>query len=194
MYLEEEFFNRPSPTVAADLIGKTLIRFIGGQPAMSGLIVETEAYLPEGDAGSHSIRGHTRATTALFQGPGTLYIHPMRRHVGMDVVTLGPGTPSSVLIRALQPLTGIPLMQTNRNTENLTHLASGPAKLCHALGITKALYGLNITHPDTPLKITAAPSLPTTSLTITPRIGLNRGAHLPLRFCLAGSPYLSRRS
>jgi len=182
------FFSQPAPVLAEALLGCLLASRIGGTP-VAGRIVEVEAYLREGDAAAHSARGKTPANAALFAPPGTLYIHPMRQRCGIDLVALD----GSVLLRALEPVCGRETMAMRRGTTVPRLLASGPARLSEALGITRALDGLAITDPDSPLSLHAGHGAGERPIHKTARIGLTRAAHLDLRFILAGSPWLSRR-
>lgn len=180
MSLPEAFFHKTPAELAQALLGQELTHFLPEGKILSGLIVETEAYLLENDAASHGFRrGHTPATAALFGPPGTLYIHPMRQYVGLDIVALG----GSVLLRALQPLQGFA-----PNTPPA--LTSGPGKLCKAMAITKNLYGHNLLNPACPLKLLPRPitHLPV----ITRRVGITQNKEAPLRFCIPHHPSLSR--
>jgi DNA-3-methyladenine glycosylase len=154
MKLGRDFFDRPAPEVARALLGCVLV-FEGKR----GRIVETEAYLFEGDAASHQARGETPATRALRMGPGTVYIHPMRAYVGMDIVARG----GSVLLRAL----------------DIPH-AEGPGKLCRAMGITRALYGLNVA--DGPIRVEAGTPVADAEVITGARVGLSKAVELELRF------------
>lgn len=189
--LDEAFFARPSPVVAAALLGKILRHTLSSGQILSGIIVETEAYLPENDLAAHGSRGLTKLTAPLFQAGGTIYIHPMRHHLCLDIVAATPGVPAGVLIRALQPLEGIEAMHQLRKTTNPFNLASGPGKLCQALAISRALNGLSVTASQ--LQVLHQPDVATDQIATSQRIGITKSTHLPLRFTLAGSPYLSRR-
>jgi DNA-3-methyladenine glycosylase len=169
IYLSQYFFMRPPEQVAYDLIGTILV--MGDKQA---IITETEAYLAAGDAAAHNTRyGRTPAREALYGPAGTLYIHAMRAYVGMDIVTEGEGAPSSVLIRAVEPLAGF--------AEGITALhMNGPGKLCQAFGITRAMYGLNVADERCPLRL--LPRTREVTVQSTARIGLARNADAPLRF------------
>lgn len=188
------FFARPPEVVAPALIGKILCHTLPSGQTLSGIIVETEAYLPENDLAAHGTRGHTKATSPLFQAGGTIYIHPMRQHLCLDLVAATPGVPAGVLIRALEPLEGIEVMMERRRTANLFNLANGPGKLCQALAITRGLGGLNVTHPGCPLQVFNQPDYAEESIGKTMRIGLSKSTELLLRYTLKQSPYLSRRA
>jgi DNA-3-methyladenine glycosylase len=176
-----DFFARDARSVAAGMIGLELT--VNG---VGGLIVETEAYLPD-DPASHSFRGPTARNAAIFSGPGASYVYLIYgRHWCLNAVCL-PG--SAVLIRALEPTVGLDVMRARRATADTRKLCSGPGRLAEALGITRAADGLSLLAP--PFALTpCGRSFP---LLTGPRIGITRAADLPWRFGAACSPFLSRR-
>ena len=108
--LPRSFYDRSPATVARELLGKALLRRLDGQ-WLGGWIVETEAYLSDGDLASHSARGRTRGNAAMFGPPGTLYVYPIHAKYCMNAVTESDGTGSAVLIRAMEPVWGIDRMR-----------------------------------------------------------------------------------
>ena len=192
--LSTDFFDRDPILVARELIGTILIRTIGGV-AVGGRIVETEAYLPLNDEAAHGARGKKKRNAALYMGPGTIYVHAMHRQFCLDIVTQDRTKPGSILIRAIEPTHGAELMRANRGTNELTVLTSGPGRLCQALAITKKLDQCNVAEIGCPLRI-LAPLAGGAEVTViqTPRIGLTKARDLMLRFCSAGSLFLSRKS
>src|ERR1700722_1537382 len=137
--------ERPTDTVklAPYLIGKTLVHDLP-QGRISGRIVETEAY-PVGDAAGHAFTGRSLANNSLFLVRGTAYVRFTYGscwlfNVASELVGVGAG----VLIRALEPLEGIALMERNRGISRLRDLARGPGRLAQALGIDKTLAGLDL--------------------------------------------------
>ena len=178
---DKSFFARSALDVAAAMIGLELT-FDG----VGGIIVETEAYLPD-DPASHSFKGPTARNASMFAGPGTSYIYLIYGlHWCLNAACL-PG--SAVLIRALEPTQGLDRMQERRGTRDLRLLCSGPAKLAQALGLTRAHDGTSVIEAPFTLK---AP-LDRPPLVTGPRIGISRAADRPWRFGKANSPYLSRR-
>ncbi len=178
------FFCRPVAEVARDLIGVTLLR-----DGVGGLVVETEAY-DRLDPASHSFAGRTRRNAAMFGPPGHAYVY---RSYGIHwclnlVCGLEPG--SAVLIRALEPRLGIPLMRERRNGAVLRDLCRGPGRLCQALAVTDALDGQPL--DGSPFRL--ARSRGVQAVIAGPRIGITRGVETPWRFALEGSAFVSRTS
>jgi DNA-3-methyladenine glycosylase len=189
--LPREFYLRPTREVARDLLGCLLVHRVGGEDLM-GRLVETEAYLAEGDPGCHAARGKTERNAPMFGPPGTIYVYLIYgMHLCMNLVTRPEGTPEAVLLRAAEPLTGIETMRKQRGREALKDLCSGPAKLCEAFGVTLEDDGGDITSDG--LFVAEAPARPD-EIAVTTRIGLGEGsgASLMLRYLIPDSPWLSR--
>lgn len=143
--LPREFYTQPVLTIAREAIGKILVhRSAEGEAA--GRIVETEAYRGPLDLASHSSRGLTRRTAAMFGPPGHAYVYLLYgMSWAMNLVTAPEGTPHAVLIRALEPVRGLELMaRRRRRSSDSRELTNGPGKLTHALGITSAQYGFDL--------------------------------------------------
>jgi len=155
----------------------------------SGRIVETEAYVV-GDAAGHAYRGMTRRNRSLFLEPGHAYVYlaygsSYMLNVSSEMRGIGAG----VLIRALEPLDGIPIMRLNRGIERLRDLARGPGRLTAALRVDRWLDGLDLCR-DGPLCLGRGDHEPgETGQSI--RIGISRDASRLLRFYLRGSPFVS---
>lgn len=176
-----DFFARPSETVAADLIGVTMLFEGAGGP-----IVETEAY-HEGDAASHSYRGRTPRNGAMFGPPGHVYVYRIYGiHWCVNFVCL-PG--SAVLIRALQPDFGLEAMRQRRGEMALRLLCSGPGRLTEALGITGSHDGLSLFAPPFELR----PRNGNVQISVGTRIGITKAIEAPLRFGAQASPFLSKK-
>ena len=175
------FFDREVTLVARELLGATFL--VDG---VGGVIVETEAYHPT-DPAAHSFRGETPRNRSMFLGPGRVYVY---RSYGIHwCVNFVCGGAAAILIRALEPTTGLEIMAGRRGTGVPRELCSGPGKLTEALGITKAQDGLMLDSPP----FTFIPALEQMPIVIGPRIGITKAVELPWRFGLAGSAYLSRR-
>jgi DNA-3-methyladenine glycosylase len=174
--------------VARDLLGKVLVH---GPTA--GIIVETEAYLGGEDLAAHSARGLTQRTRVIFGPPGHAYVYLIYgMYECLNLVVERDGWPGCVLIRALEPVSGVELMRVRRgSTRKLEQLANGPAKLTLALGITRAHNGADVTRG--PLVVREAACAGEMEIEVTPRIGITRSAELPLRFVMAGNRFVSAR-
>ncbi len=184
--LEAAFFERRVHLVARDLIGCRL--FYGG---CGGTIVETESYERD-DPACHAYVGLTRRTEVLFGPPGRAYVYlSYGIHSLLNAVAEPDGEAAAVLIRALEPSTGLEAMRARRGEDRAdTELCSGPGKLTAALGI-----GLDANATD----LTAAPFmlLPreegwSGEVVTSPRVGITKAVDRPWRFSLAGSPFVSR--
>ena len=202
--LPASFYRRSTVEVARDLLGAVLYHR-DPEGITAGRIVETEAYLCD-DAACHASRGLTPRNAAMFGPPGRSYIYLI---YGMyhcfNVVTAPRGVGEAVLIRALEPLAGLPLMAVRRGTDKPKALCSGPGKLVIALGIAGLPNGSDLR--TGPLAILPPESFPWTepspdaedggkgggrgNIKVTTRIGITKDAHLPLRFHLEGNLYVS---
>jgi DNA-3-methyladenine glycosylase len=175
-------------TLARYLIGKILVRELPDGIA-SGRIVETEAYVV-GDAAGHAYRGMTQRNRSLFLERGHAYVYVAYGISNMlNVSSEKPGIGAGVLIRALEPLEGIPIMQLNRGIEGLRDLARGPGRLTVALRIDRSLDGLDLCRKG-PLWLRHDEREPG-KIGKSVRIGISRDADRLLRFYLRGSPFVS---
>ena len=177
--------------LARFLIGKTVVRALP-EGLVSGRIVETEAYII-GDAAGHAYRGMTPRNRALFLERGHAYIYVAYGISSMlNVSSEAPGIGAGVLIRALEPLEGIPIMQLNRGVERLRDLTRGPGRLAAALRIDRRLDGLDLCRKG-PLWL--GPGEDETGkigqIGTSTRIGISRDKDHLLRFYLRDSPFLS---
>ena len=182
------FFGRPAIELARDLLGCVLVH---GKAA--GMIVETEAYLGLDDLAAHASRGKTERTKVLFGPPGRAYVYFIYgMHECLNVVADRTGTPGCVLIRALEPLCGLPGMYERRKWQGPNvGLANGPGKLTQALAITRKQYGQRLDKGE--LTIRRWREKPVFEIRVTPRIGIKECADWPLRFIWAGHPCVSKR-
>ncbi|MDQ6985912.1 MAG: DNA-3-methyladenine glycosylase [Candidatus Dojkabacteria bacterium] len=186
--LENTFFNRDATLVAKDLLGKLLVRKLG-ERIISGVIVETEAYLGANDPAAHSFIGKTERTKVLFGPAGYAYIHSMHGQNLLDITCSEINDPVSVLIRALEPIEVIDLMQKFRSKEKLKDLTTGPGKLCKAMDIDKSFYGLDLTNKDSTLFIVENDS--EYEVMESERIGISKGKEHILRFFIKRNKFVS---
>jgi len=182
--LQRSFFLRPTLTVARDLLGRTLVRLLDGQ-RLAGRISEVEAYIGEDDLASHAARGLTPRNRAMYGSGGLAYVYLIYgMHHCLNVVTEEEGFPAAVLIRALQPLEGLALLQSRRPGRPLRSLTDGPAKLCQALAIDRRLDGYDLTAGEE-LWLEAGAPVSEAAVRATPRINVGGDAQaraVPWRF------------
>lgn len=173
--LPHSWFDRPASDVAFDLIGaQLLVRGIGGR------IVETEAYTSD-DPAAHTFRGPTARNRSMFGPPGRAYVYRSYGiHWCLNSVT---ARGSGVLIRALEPLSGLDAMKERRGLNDVLRLCRGPGCVGQALGLRPEDDGGDI------LTILRGPPV---DVVTGPRIGISRAVDVPWRFGLRGSPFLSR--
>ena len=174
--------------LARTLIGKLVVRELP-EGLVSGRIVETEAYVV-GDAAGHGYRGMTPRNRSLFLERGHAYVYlaygiSMMLNVSSEAAGIGTG----VLIRALEPLEGIAIMQQNRGVERLRDLARGPGRLASALRIDRSLDGLDLCRQG-PLWLANDDRDPG-EIGQSIRIGITKDADRLLRFYVRGSPFVS---
>lgn len=186
------YYARETEVVARDLLG-AIVECHTPAGVAGGRVVETEAYLGEHDPACHAVVGRTARTSALYGPPGIAYVYFIYgMHWCLNAVTRDDGLPSAVLIRAIEPLYGVELMHRRRpRVRRARELTSGPARLCSALGITGQHNGLALQRP--PLVIRYGDRVPDQDVVVTPRIGITKAADWPLRWLVAGSPYVSGR-
>lgn len=174
------WFSREVTLVARELLGAELL--VDG---VGGIITEAEAYHPSEPA-SHAHRGRTERNSAMFLGPGHVYVY---RSYGIHwCFNLVCADAAAVLIRAIEPTQGIERMAERRGIADPRALCSGPGKLCSALNLTRAEDGLLLSERPFSFRLANQPP----PIVIGPRIGITKAADLPWRFGIAGSAYLSR--
>jgi len=190
--LEPSFYRHDTVTVARALLGHLLCRETSAGLA-AGIIVETEAYLSKDDPACHASRGKTRRNAPMFGPPGRAYIYFIYgNHFCFNVVTGPAGTGEAVLVRALEPLYGLELMQQRRGRDRgALHLTGGPGRLCQALAIDRSLNEHDLRRP--PLWIAAGSEVEAGAVVSGPRIGITLAADKPLRFHIKDNKYVSRR-
>ncbi|HLB09964.1 MAG TPA: DNA-3-methyladenine glycosylase [Gemmatimonadaceae bacterium] len=188
--LPAKFYDRDTEQVARDLLGAVL-RCTTANGVTSGRIVETEAYLGEHDLACHAAAGLTARTRWLYGAPGTAYVYFIYGvHWCFNAVTRAVGSPSAVLVRALEPLDGVELMRERRGEVRDRDLTNGPGKLCEALGITGALNGQPLR--KSAIEILRGEEIPDSRVRVTPRIGITKSAEWPLRWYVADNAYVSK--
>ncbi len=172
--LPRSFFARPTLAVARELLGQRLVHIVAGR-RLSGLIMETEAYIGQDDQACHARFGRTPRSEVMFGLPGHAYVYfTYGMHWMLNVVTEPKGFPAAVLIRALLPEEGLDEMQARRRRAAPPgRLADGPAKLAQALGIDGRLNGHDLCARDALLFVERAAAVADEAVALGPRIGLN---------------------
>jgi DNA-3-methyladenine glycosylase len=186
--LPRVFFQRDPREVAVDLLNKVMATTDG----RSGRIVEVEAYRGAADAAAHSHRGRTARNATMFGPPGHLYVYfTYGMHWCANAVAWEHDPGSGVLIRALEPLTGLDEMRSARGTQATRLLCSGPARLCQALGITGREDGLDLTDGGSRVGLYDDGMPPPQAPGNSPRIGISKDVEHPWRWYVAGNPNVS---
>lgn len=188
--LPTSFYDRPTEGVARELLGALLEHRLD-DGVVRGRIVETEAYLGPHDPACHAAAGLTTRTKTLHGPPGRAYVYFIYgMHWCFNAVTREAGHGSAVLIRAVEPQSGLEHMRRRRGLLRDVDLTSGPARLCDAFGIARAQDGLRLDRG--PLRILQGDDVPDGDVVITPRIGIRKAADWPLRFLVKGNRFVSR--
>jgi DNA-3-methyladenine glycosylase len=191
--LPREFYLRDTLTVARELLGKLL-----AHGETSGIIVETEAYMGPADAAAHSSGGKRTPRTEVMYGEGghayVYLIYGLYRC--LNVVTSGIDRPECVLIRALEPVSGLDIMRSRRKNRPDRELCRGPGRLCDALAIDRGCLGADLCSTEPPaLYITEGVFVPEQDIEATPRIGIDYAGEArfyPWRFVVRGSKFVSK--
>jgi DNA-3-methyladenine glycosylase len=193
--LDESFYQHTDVTrVAKDLLGKVLHTRIGRRTT-SGIIVETEAY-SHVEKGCHAyLNRKTKRNEVMFNAGGYAYVYLCYGiHNLFNVVTGSPGTGNAVLIRALEPVDGLALMQKRMGANSLRRITSGPGKLTKALGIDRSFNGKHLTGSDIWIG-DEGPKVKRQQVIASPRIGIDyagKDADLPWRFTIVGNVWVSK--
>ena len=196
--LPRKFYEPSARVVAPKLLGHWLIRRTPRGPC-GGPIVEVEAYI-KGDPAAHSFIGLTPRNRVMWGPPGHSYVYFIYgNHYCVNAVCRPAGAAEAILIRAVEPLVGLELMQAWRAVARPHLLTNGPGKLCAAMNIDRSLDGADLCDTNSPLFIARNPRLAgflnqRGPIITTTRIGITKAASLPLRFYLEGSPFVSRRA
>jgi DNA-3-methyladenine glycosylase len=191
--LERDFYSRPALDVATDLLGKVLVRRLSGR-RLSGMIVETEAYVGPHDLACHASKGRTPRTEVMFGPAGHAYIYMIYGfYFCLNVVTDCVGFASAVLIRALEPMENVKLMKTLRgHPARDIDIASGPGKLCRAMSIDKQLNGVDMEGRTLWVEDR---QIDVPGIVQAPRVGIDYAGEYRdklWRFYIDGNPHVSR--
>ncbi|HZP24515.1 MAG TPA: DNA-3-methyladenine glycosylase [Terriglobales bacterium] len=197
--LPREFFNRDAITVARELLGKLLIRR-EGRMLLAGRVVEDEAYLGENDPAAHAYAGRTPRNFVLFGPPAHAYVYFIYgNHYCLNVSCMPEGDGECVLFRALEPVFGAETMARARGIDlaqspsisQWRMISSGPGRMSQAMGITRERdNNKDLASRQSDLWL-ADDGFRPSAIVATPRIGITKAVERPLRFSIAGSPYVS---
>jgi len=192
--LDRNFYYQPTLQMARDLLGKRLMRVLNDQ-RLSGLIVETEAYIGEADKACHASRGRTPRTEVMYGPPGHAYVYFIYgMHHCFNVVTEEEGFPAAILIRALEPLEGLEWMRRHRPGRSDGQLTNGPGKLCAALAVDRTLNGVDLCTSQV-FFIEEGRTVADEEVATSPRIGIRSdevARSRPWRFYIQGNRCVSR--
>lgn len=198
--LSPSFFNRSTIRVARALLGRRLVHEHPSAGPLVGRIVETEAYT-ENDPACHAshlsrdpdsgeITGTGRGRD-LFAAPGTAYVYLIYgMHWLLNVVTEQKGTAGAVLIRAVEPESGLDVMQERRDVSGRVNLTNGPGKLTDAFGVADDVHGSALTEP--PLYLADGPGVDDSAVEQSSRIGISKAVERQWRWYVAEHPFVSR--
>jgi DNA-3-methyladenine glycosylase len=198
--LRRAFFDRDPRTIARELLGKLVVRS-ESEKKIAGRIVEVEAYLGQGDLAAHAAAGETDRNSVLFGPPGHAYVYFIYGvHHCLNISCMPQGHAGCVLIRALEPVSGLQQMAKARKLRDLELIArsdfrkltSGPGRLCEALGITRERdNGKDMVSEKSDLQV-MEDEFKVEEIGVTPRIGITKSAEMPLRYVIAGNGFVSR--
>jgi DNA-3-methyladenine glycosylase len=200
--LLRKFFDRDPRIVSPELLGKLIVRKDkDSRKLIAGRIVEVEAYLGADDAAAHAAAGRTARNDVLFGPPGHAYVYFIYGvHYCLNISCLPDGEAGGILIRALEPVSGLEAMAAARglgeldfdSVRDLRKLASGPGRLSEALSVTRPRdNGKDMVSPWCDLQV-RDDGFVARGIETTPRIGITKSADMPLRYVIAGSKFLSR--
>ena len=180
MRLERKDYGLDVVSLAHSLLGCLLV-----SGPVSGQIVETEAY-HECEASCHAHRGRTRRTEVLFWPPGHLYVYRIHRSFCLNVTAEAEGVGAAVLIRALEPYSGLEVIEQRRGGRPRPIWTDGPGKICQALAINTEQNGTDLCHSPA-IYLSRQVQYGEAELEITPRIGISQATQLPWRFVVPAS-------
>ncbi len=188
--LPQEFYLSNPSQVAVALLGKKLVRKIGNY-TISGIIVETEAYYGKSDPASRARKGG-KLSKIMLGPPGRTLIYMVHGNWLLNIVTCPKGVAGAVLIRAIEPLSGLSLMMRNRGINDVKKLTNGPGRLTKALNITNKLNNLPVFDKKSEITIYEGRKISSGEIAKSFRIGVSKDLDTPLRFYIKGNPFVSR--
>jgi len=188
----KDFFLQDTKTVSKNLLGKFLCKKTDLGLVITK-IVETEAYLSKNDPACHASTKKTKRNEKMFEEGGISYVYLIYgAYYCFNVVTGQKDSGEAVLIRAVEPISGTDIMKSFRPVEKTKNLSNGPSKLCLALNITKKENGFDLIKSDE-LFLADNENIPHSDIITTTRIGITKGADLPLRFYIKNNEFVSKK-
>lgn len=193
--LSREFYARDTHIVARELLGKRLVRVLEGV-RLSGRITEVEAYVGEDDRASHARPGPTVRNAPMYGPPGVTYVYLIYGlHSCLNVVSERDGFPAAILIRAIEPLEGLTIIEAHRGKQHPRfNLTRGPGRVCQALAIDRSLNNRDMCTEDASLWIEDAPTIPAERIASSPRIGVRgdqKSIEAHWRYYIRDNPWVS---
>ena len=183
------WLNEPAEVAARRLLGCELVRELNGQK-IRVRIVETEAY-DQADEASHTFKGRTKRNEAMFKSAGHMYVYfTYGMHHCCNVVCGPEGFGSGVLIRAVEPISGIDIIEKQRGMSGV-NVTNGPGKICQALSIDRSMSGHYLADPS--IQLIKKPALPDNQVATGPRIGISKAVYELRRFYVKDNPYVSKK-
>ena len=190
--LTRAFFSRDPVTVARDLLGRILF-YRTPKGLLAGRIVETEAYTGEADPASHAFRGRTARNAVMFGAAGHAYVYfSYGVHYCLNVTADAPGVAGAVLLRSLEPLSGVEIIRRHGDDGPEVRLLSGPGKIGRGFELDLKDNGRDFTRG--PLGLAAGAPVSDHEVAVSRRIGISRAVDLPYRFSVIGSRSVSGRA
>ncbi|MEM2856070.1 MAG: DNA-3-methyladenine glycosylase [Candidatus Nitrosocaldaceae archaeon] len=192
MIIERPFYARDTVKVAQELLGKILVRVISDN-ILTAMIVETEAYKSFDDPASHSYKGLTKRNKPMFGEVGYSYVYfTYGNHYCFNIVAKDEkSSAGAVLIRAVEPLSGIEIMKKKRGVDDIYKLTSGPGRLTQALSIDKSLNEIDLTR-ECELYVINGYDIPIDKIESASRIGIRDALDKQWRFYIKDNPFVSR--
>lgn len=192
MIIKRHFYARDTVKVAQELLGKILVRVISNN-ILTAMIVETEAYKSSDDPASHSYKGLTKRNKPMFGEVGYSYVYfTYGNHYCFNIVAKDEkSSAGAVLIRAVEPLSGIEIMKKKRGVDDIYKLTSGPGRLTQALSIDKSLNEIDLTR-ECELYVINGYDVAIDKIERASRIGIRDALDKQWRFYIKGNPFVSR--
>ena len=186
--IPRSFYNRKTDTVARELLGKILVRRLNGE-LLNGIIVETEAYFGTDDPASRAFHGLKEYNRVMFEAPGRLFIYNVHKYWMLNIIAHHNGV-GGILIRAIEPTTGLETMQRNRPVKRLRDLTSGPGKITLALDVDKSLNGVDVTDSGSPVYV--LDNQYECKICTSYRIGVTKDLPTHYRYYVENNEYVSK--